>query len=143
MRFWDSSGIASLVLDDAFSDRARSLVLDDGAILVWCGTETEAASAIFRAVRAGRLPATRVGDALARLDAVAAGWREVPPGVGVRREARRVLPLHPLRAGDALQLGAALVAAGGDSSVLEFVCFDDRLSSAARAEGFTVLCERP
>ena len=36
-------------------------------------------------------------------------WTEVEPTHAVREQAGRVLRLHPLRAADALQLGAALV----------------------------------
>jgi hypothetical protein len=46
---------------------------------------------------------------------------------------------HPLRAGDALQLAAALVACGERPEALPFVCLDDRLRDAARREGFAVL----
>jgi predicted nucleic acid-binding protein len=46
---------------------------------------------------------------------------------------------HPLRAADALQLGAALFAADGDPQSLELVTLDRRLADAARREGFPVL----
>ncbi|MGB3551121.1 MAG: hypothetical protein WA993_10545 [Candidatus Binatus sp.] len=46
---------------------------------------------------------------------------------------------HSLRAADALQLGAALVAADGDPQSLELVTLDRRLADAARREGFPVL----
>ena len=46
---------------------------------------------------------------------------------------------HPLRTADALQLGAALVAADGDPQSLELVTLDRRLADAARREGFPVL----
>jgi predicted nucleic acid-binding protein len=46
---------------------------------------------------------------------------------------------HPLRAADALQLGAAIVAAEGDPSSLELVTLDHRLAEAAQREGFPVL----
>ena len=49
---------------------------------------------------------------------------------------------HPLRAADALQLGAALVAADGDPQSLELVTLDNRLAEAARLEGFSVLTVR-
>jgi hypothetical protein len=50
-----------------------------------------------------------------------------------------LLRLHPLRAGESLQLAAALVAAGHDPATLEMVCLDERLTAAARREGFTVI----
>ena len=47
-----------------------------------------------------------------------------------------------MRAGDSLQLAAAIAARAQGGASLEFVCFDARLAEAARAEGFVVLDER-
>ena len=49
------------------------------------------------------------------------------------------LSVHPLRAADALQLAAALLASDHEPQRMEVVCLDERLSEAARIEGFTVL----
>ena len=46
---------------------------------------------------------------------------------------------HPLRASDALHIGAALVAAEHEPGTLEFVTFDRRQAAAAEREGFHVL----
>jgi hypothetical protein len=43
-----------------------------------------------------------------------------------------------LRSADSLQLAAAITAADHNPSTLELVCLDDRLTAAARREGFTV-----
>ena len=48
----------------------------------------------------------------------------------------RLLNTHVLRAGDALQLGAALVACEDRPEALPFVCLDDRLRDAARGKDF-------
>jgi len=57
----------------------------------------------------------------------------------VDRRARRLLAAHPLRAADALQLAAALVACDERPDVLALVTLDDHLAEAARREGFVVL----
>jgi len=57
----------------------------------------------------------------------------------VRSHALRLLHTYSLRAADALQLGAALVACDEKPEALPFVCIDDRLRNAARKEGFRVL----
>jgi uncharacterized protein len=57
----------------------------------------------------------------------------------IRRTAERLLRVHALRAGDSLQLSAALIAANHDPATLEMVCVDARLTAAARREGFTVI----
>jgi uncharacterized protein len=51
----------------------------------------------------------------------------------------RFLRVHLLRAGDALQLAAAFLAAERRPSSLEMITLDDRLGAAARKEGFVVL----
>jgi len=66
-------------------------------------------------------------------------WAEVTAIDLVRPRAERVVGRHPLRAGDALQIGAALVAADDDPSTLEFVTLDQVLAEAAEREGFRVL----
>lgn len=78
-------------------------------------------------------------DALADLDAAARNWSLIPPGDFVKGAAMRILRFHPMRAADALQLAAALVAAENDPGSLEFVCMDRRLSQAAQLEGFQVV----
>ena len=57
----------------------------------------------------------------------------------VRRHAGRLVESHPLRAADALQLGAALVAAEDDPAGLDFVTLDRQQALAAEHEGFRVL----
>lgn len=54
----------------------------------------------------------------------------------------RFLRVHSLRAGDALQLAAAFMAAERRPPSLEVVTLDDRLAATARKEGF-VLVEAP
>ena len=66
-------------------------------------------------------------------------WTEVTALEPVRRYAERLVETHPLRAGDALQLAAAIVAAEERPDSLEFVTFDRRQAEAAEREGFRVL----
>ena len=58
------------------------------------------------------------------------------PSEACRRMAERMLRVHALRAADSLQLAAAMVASDHDPSRLEVVCLDQRMSEAARKEGF-------
>jgi predicted nucleic acid-binding protein len=66
-------------------------------------------------------------------------WSEIVAVEPVRRQAERLVGIHPLRAADALQLGAALVATDLNPSGLELVTLDERLAAAAEKEGFSVL----
>lgn len=125
-----------LLVAEATTDAVRALAAEDPAMLVWWATEVECASAVARLERQGDLEDGATREALARLDAVARGWHEIQPGEAVRRAARRLLRVHGLRAGDALQLAAAIVAAEDQPASLEIVSLDDRLADAARREGF-------
>ena len=139
MKFWDGSAIVPLVVSEVASRAVRRLYRDDPVIVAWWGTELECASAIARRQREGVLPAAVALDALDRLAALRRGWHEVEPGEELRESARRFVRVHPLRAGDALQLAAALRAAEGRPPTLALVSLDDRLVAAARSEGFITL----
>lgn len=139
MKFWDSSALIPLLVDESSSRERRQLLEFDPDIVTWWGTMVECESAI---ARLNRVPGT---DFVARqtardlLNAIAADWVEISPDNQVRTRACRLLRLHPLRAADALQLAAALTAAAEQTTAIEFVCNDQRLSEAARLEGFTTV----
>ena len=57
----------------------------------------------------------------------------------VRRYAERVVETHPIRAADALQIGAALVAAEDNPASIAFVSLDRNRAEAAEREGFHVI----
>lgn len=106
---------------------------------MWSASEVESASALARLERDGALDELAAAKALDRLKALAAGRHEVDPSDALREAAVRFLRVHLLRAGDALQLAAASVAAERRPSSLELVTLDDRLAAAARKEGFVVV----
>ncbi len=141
MKFWDPSAIIPLVLGEATSRTARRIHAEDRQMFVWWGAEIECVSAISRIERDG-VGANEIERSLDRLDGLISGWDEVDPGTTIRRTARRLLRTHDLRAGDALQLAAALQASEGFTSMLDFVCQDSRLNEAARREGFFVIDPR-
>ena len=66
-------------------------------------------------------------------------WFEVTPVEAVKRAAERLVETHPLRAADALQIGAALVVAESEPDSLEFVTLDGRQAEAAEREGLRVV----
>lgn len=140
MRFWDSSAIVPLLVDEAATERVRQVYASDPEMVVWWSTEIECASALARRARE---QGTAIGEALepahAQLDRFTQRWHEVAPAQGLRRIARRILKTHGLRAADALQLAAALAARGAQAAALEFVCEDVRLAAAARLEGLTIV----
>lgn len=139
MRYWDSSAIMPLVIREARTDQMAQRIREDSVVATWWASSIECVSAIARREREGLLEAAGVAEALARLRAVANGWTEIPATPLVREQTTRLLRLHPLRAGDALQLGAAIVASDFQPSSLELVTLDARLAIAAEREGFVIL----
>ena len=135
MRYWDSSALVPLLLDQPLTERARALYRQDSELVVWWGSPIECASAIARLHRDGQLTAAEEAQARTLLQSLKASWFEVQPGDAVREQALRILRLHPLRAADALQLAAAIEWAGSPPDG-DFVTFDDRLAAAAQREGF-------
>ena len=111
----------------------------DPAVVTWWATEVECSSAVARLERDGSLSSASTGEALGRLETLASSWHEIRPADQVRRLARRLLRVHPLRAADSLQLAAAVVAAEGNPPSLELVSLDGRLADAAGREGFRVI----
>ena len=139
MRFWDSSAIVPIVINEPSSSAVVALLDLDPHVIVWWTTEIECVSAITRREREGALDSAQVVAATARLEAFRGAWEEVTPGTRLRQAATRLLRVHPLRAADALQLAAAITAADGDPRTLPCVTLDDRLARAAEREGFPVI----
>ena len=139
MRFWDSSALVPLVVEEQRSTACRTLRREDRTMIVWAFSRTEVASAVHRLAREGSLSKKDLPVALRRLDRLAQTLTEVDAVEPTRERAERALAVHPLSAGDALQLGAALVAARDRPKHRLFVTADDRLANAAAAEGFEVI----
>lgn len=139
MRFWDTSALVPLCAQEAQSAAMQRLYQQDSEVIVWWTAQIESLSALNRLVRMGQIDAA--GEIALRA-CLGDLWRtvaQVNPSEHVRTRAERLLLAYPLRAADALQLGAALVLARDHPTGHAFVCLDGRLRDAARQEGFTVL----
>jgi predicted nucleic acid-binding protein len=136
VKYWDASGVVPLLVRQARTRDVELLLDRDSSMVTWWGTPVECLSALMRLVREERLTAEQGRIAERRLNALREGWDEVLPGEACRRTAERMLRVHALRAADALQLAAALIAADHDPTRLEIVCLDQRLGEAAAREGF-------
>ena len=139
MKFWDASAIVPLLIAEPASRRLQALAAKDPAMLVWWGSQVECVSALARIERDGALTADAIALALERLDALEMSWHEIDPSDSIREAAIRFLRVHPLRSADALQLAAAFLGAERRPASLQIVTLDDRLSSAARKEGFAII----
>jgi predicted nucleic acid-binding protein len=136
MKFWDSSALVPLCVDEPATDVMLALYREDPQIAVWWTTKVECASAVARLERDGALAPDGATEAFLRLDRLAESWFEVEPQEEMRDVARRLLRVHPLRAAGALQLAAAYLVAERRPSTLEIVTLDERLRHAGRKEGF-------
>ncbi|MBS0472601.1 MAG: PIN domain-containing protein [Proteobacteria bacterium] len=116
----------------------KAIAFADPRFAVWWAAGTECISALSRRLRANQISQSVYSAGMSRLAAARAQWTEFPPTAQLRDSAERLLQVHPLRTADALQLAAALQAADGAPGSLPFVCLDNRLADAARAEGFAI-----
>ena len=139
MRFWDSSALVPLFVSQETSGRMSELYGDDPDVLVWALSDVELRSAFSRLAREAALSPAQVQNLARRCEAFWETVHVVSLTDPVKARAKRLLNVHPLRAADALQLGAALAVAGDDPLGIEFVCLDQRLVDAAHREGFAVL----
>lgn len=141
MRFWDTSCVVPLLLVERSTRALTSVLMGSAGMCVWWGTRVEAVSALSRRAREGALSETQLNGCIDRLDRLSERWIEVEPGERVRDLAVSAVGRHDLRAADAFQLAAALVAADGEAATIEFVCLDRRLRQAAAREGLRLLPE--
>lgn len=139
MKFWDSSALVPLYIDEPATDRLRTLLQRDPDVIVWMLSSVEVLSAIARHRRRSK----GADDLLhqARLEVLErwSQWSAVTDAEAVRRRAERLVAVHPLAAADALQLAAALVACGDRPETLDVVTLDRRLATASQLEGFHIV----
>lgn len=139
MKFWDTSALAPLVVDEPATPAMRDLAASDPDVIVWTLSSVELLSVLGRLGR--RTP--ELADLLpgVRLDAMDLfrHWAAVTHVEGVKRRAERLVGVHPLSAADAMQLGAAVLASGDRPETLPFVTLDRTLARAAQLEGFRVV----
>lgn len=139
MKFWDTSALIPLVVSERGTSRAERWLREDPDVVVWTLSRVECLSALARRRRAEPGAARRLLAARRELLDAWERWSEVTAVDVVRRYAERLVETHPIRAADALQIGAALVAAEDRAGSLEFVTFDRTQGAAAEQEGFRVL----
>ncbi|MEK6769424.1 MAG: type II toxin-antitoxin system VapC family toxin [Gemmatimonadota bacterium] len=139
VKFWDASAIVPLVTAQSASPQVRELADDPGKMVVWWGTIVECQSGLARLRLEGKLSMEAENEARTELTRLSERWTEIVPVESVRLTACALVRRHPLRAGDALQLAAAIHWAGDAVVGRPFLTIDRRLYRAASLEGFAVL----
>lgn len=138
MNYWDTSALVPLLIHEADTEKREQQLIASEGLVTWWGTRLECVSALARREREGVLPPATLDAAMKRLESLAKLWMIVPPTRLVPQRAERLLRLHPLRAADALQLAAALIASRENPAGSCFHSADTRLADAASREGFTL-----
>lgn len=139
MRFWDSSAIVPLIVKQRLSGPLEQLHSEDRSIAVWAITPVEIVGGLWLLVRNARISDEQRVRAEIKLAELERTWTVIANVVETIRIARRLFSSHPLRAGDALQLAAAMTLVEDQAGGFDFVTLDSRLAEAAGREGFTVL----
>jgi predicted nucleic acid-binding protein len=138
VRFFDASALVKRYVHEPQSARVRRL-LRAGDVALCRLSEVEVISAFARLAREAAISPAERDRAAAAFVADIPAWHVVEITPDVTRTARRLLLLHSLRAGDAMQLGAALILQEATGRPLrEFVAYERRLLDAAQAEQLPV-----
>jgi len=127
-----------LLVEQAASSRATAWLSEDDGMALWTLTPLEVMSALRRLVRERAIDEDIARRAEGRMADIVRACHLVIDVEPVKLLAARLLRLHPLRAFDALQLGAALHWAEGQPQERMLHTLDGRLALAAEREGFLV-----
>jgi len=138
MIFWDASALVPLCVAESSTKSLRALMQSEGPHAGWLLSATEILSAVARRHREGDIDEDGLFSARKRRDSLLSSMYIVSDVGEALRRAERLLLVHPLRAADSLQLGAALIAVADNPEGNLFVTLDDRLGAAARREGFSL-----
>ncbi len=136
--FWDSSALVPLLLEEPRSAELNALAGTESRLSIWWASPVECQTALARRHREGVLADHALAEATGKITRLTEKAATIMPTDEVRSRARRLAGVHPLRAGDALQLAAALAWCEEQPGGNGFVCLDERLREAARREGFAV-----
>jgi hypothetical protein len=138
IRYFDASALVKRYVRERGSDRVGRLLSEERPATSRL-TIVEIASAFSRRCRAGDLSAVERDGLIVAVREDARRMLIVELTGRVEERAADLLTRHPLRAGDAVQLGSAVVLSERSGVRVSFVAFDDRLNGAAEHERLPLL----
>ena len=97
MRFWDSSAVVPLIVEEPQSAALRSVLSKDARVVHWWSLPVECGSALWRRHREGILGQRILERAMGDLDVFLEHADEIVPTESIRSKARRLLGRYPLR----------------------------------------------
>ena len=133
--FWNSSALVPLCVRQGVTPRAISLYKLHDAV-VWWAAPVEIASALARLVRMKQLAPDDWTRACKLAKRLADSWSVIQPSDALRASSCQLVERYDLRAGDSLQLAAALQWCEDAPQGRVFLTADRRLREAARSNGF-------
>ncbi len=139
MKFWDSSAVVPLLIEQSSSKSSLKLLSDDPLQLVSFTTFCECYSALARLEREEAFSYKDFSKAEDQLELLSGAWYVVNFSDAVQREVKRLLRTHTLKCADAFQIATALVGSEKKFKMIEFVSYDEQLLQAASKEGFEVI----
>ena len=142
MRFWDTSAIIPLIIEQDYSEEIKNILKEDSNIIVWWGSIIECHSALSRLVREKSLDFDSINYAVKLLNILQQNWTEILPCTILRDQAIRIISVHGLKTLDSLQLASALIWTNKTPANNYFVSLDQQLRVAAAKEGYQILPER-
>jgi predicted nucleic acid-binding protein len=134
--YWDTSCLVPLIVKEDTTPCYLRIAKESG-IVTWWGSYIECVAAVVRHAREGESPG-KAADSFRLLDTLRDDWLEISANEQLRRAAVRAVRSHGLRSGDALQLGAGMIASGFEPHSARFLSRDLRLRKAAEREGFVI-----
>ena len=137
MRFWDSSALVPLLVEESSSDAMARAYREDRNVVVAWTTPMECVSACARKHRSSEISQRELMAIVERLHDLRADWITAEPSPEIASEAQRLVLRHGLRAADAIQLASAMAASVTQRP--ELVSLDRRLGQAAMIEGFRMI----
>ncbi len=135
--FWDTSALIPLCVHQTLTPRAIALYKRHD-VVVWWATPVEIASALARLKRMGQLDISDFSKATQLAKILADSWSVIQPSDSIRTTAIQLVDRYELRAGDALQLAAALAWCENLPVGRVLLTADQKLREAAVAAGFNV-----
>lgn len=135
--FWDSSALLPLCVPQIRSQKAAALY-ERFAVVAWWASEVEILSGLSRLRRMGDISHEQFAAGKKLATIVAGDWSPLNLTASIVPDASSMLEQYPLRAADALQVAAALVACEHYPGGYAFITADLRQAEAARQVGFAV-----
>ena len=135
LAFWDSSALVPLCVRQSLTPAAISLY-QGYEVVIWWATPVEIASALARLLRMQQLDSKQWLKANKLAMDLADAWSVIQPSDSLRGKATELVKLYDLRAGDSLQLAAALEWCEQAPQGRLFLTGDTKLREAALLSGF-------